>query len=180
MDDQEDSLPLIQFRSAKLADVPLLEHWQAQPHVIEAGIEDWPWHEELQEHPPWREQLIAELDGRAIGFVQIIDPYLETTHYWGTIDPRMRAVDIWIGEAEDLGNGYGTTMMKLALKKCFSAPDVSAVIIDPLESNKRAQRFYQRLGFEFCENRYFDDDFCSIFKLTRSVWTALVSDTPRF
>ena len=39
--------------------------------------------EELKRNPAWREQLVAELDGKAIGFVQIIDPYLEDSHLVG-------------------------------------------------------------------------------------------------
>ena len=46
----------------------------------------------------------------------------------------------WIGEAADLGRGYGTQMMRLALDRCFAPPEVSAVIIDPLASNTRAIR----------------------------------------
>lgn len=48
--------------------------------------------------------------------------------------------------------------------------DVTAVIIDPLVSNVHAQRFYQRLGFKFVENRMFDEDHCAVYQLTRSDW----------
>lgn len=91
----------------------LLEYWEDQDHVQAAGIHDWPWKEELAEAFPWREQLIAVLNNKPIGFVQIIDP---------------------------------------------------------IESNKRVHRFYQKLGFKFVENRYLDDDYCSIFSLSREDW----------
>ncbi|MBW4489639.1 MAG: acetyltransferase [Trichocoleus desertorum ATA4-8-CV12] len=54
--------------------------------------------------------MIAEIEGRAIGFIQIIDPTLEESHYWGDIAANLRAIDIGIGEATDLGKGYGTKM----------------------------------------------------------------------
>lgn len=43
-----------------------------------------------------------------IGVIQVIDPAGEETQYWGNIGEGYRAIDIWIGEAEDLGKGYGT------------------------------------------------------------------------
>ena len=82
----------------------------------------------------------------------------------------MRAIDIWIGEPTELGKGYGTTMMRLALARCFADPAVTEVLIDPLTSNTRAQRFYQRLGFKFLEHRRFGDDDCSVYRLDRDDW----------
>lgn len=79
----------------------------------------------------------------------------------------MRALDIWIGLAADLGKGYGTNMMKLALYKCFEPPEVNAVLIDPLKSNYRAHKFYERLGFQFVEERMFGEDNCRVYQLTR-------------
>ena len=43
--------------------------------------------------------------------MQIIDPLAEPTHYWGEVEPNLRALDIWIGEKDALGRGYGTAMM---------------------------------------------------------------------
>ena len=59
-------------------------------------------------------------------------------------------------------------MMQLALARCFSDPLVTAVLIDPLASNTRAHRFYKRLGFQFVERRWFDDDECFVFRLNRA------------
>ena len=95
----------MQLRPATLDDLALLQHWDTQPHVAAIGGEDdwFDWLTELAQSPEWREQLIAEVDGRPIGIVQIIDPKLEETHYWGEIEADLRAIDIWIGEAADLG-----------------------------------------------------------------------------
>ncbi len=55
----------INFRLATIADLALLRHWDTQPHVIASDPdEDWQWEIELHRFPSWREQLIAELDGR--------------------------------------------------------------------------------------------------------------------
>ena len=107
--------------------------------------------------------------------MQIIDPHNETTHYWGEIEPNLRAVDIWIGDAGDLGKGYGETMMRLAFRLCFADPAVTAIIIDPLASNTRAHKFYQRIGFKPTAASGFgdDDDVCLVHKLTRQDWRKL-------
>lgn len=163
--------PSIRLRKALPADRDLLERWQRRPHLIEAGIGgDWGWQAELARDPEWREQLIADCD-RAIGFVQIIDPARDDSHYWGEIESRLRAIDIWVGEPEYLGRGYGSAMMRAALTRCFADDGVDAVLVDPLASNTRAQRFYRRFGFEFVAPRRFGDDDCHVYRLTRAVWS---------
>jgi aminoglycoside 6'-N-acetyltransferase len=162
---------VIHLRTATLADLDLLRYWDEQPHVISADPnDDWGWEVELSLTPDWREQLIAEIDDRPIGFIQIIDPVLEDSHYWGDIAAGFRAIDIWIGAEADLGKGYGTTMMRLAIDRCFAVPTVTAILIDPLANNTRAHRFYERLGFQFVERRHFGDDDCYVYRLNRSDW----------
>jgi aminoglycoside 6'-N-acetyltransferase len=151
-----------------------LRRWDAKPHVIYATGADgesdggWDWDYELPREVAWRELLIAESDGRSVGVLQIIDPQTEETHYWGDIESGLRAIDIWIGEEEDLGRGYGTQMMRLALARCFADQTVRAVLIDPLASNTRAHRFYERLGFRRVDRRTFGSDDCYVYRLERS------------
>ncbi len=162
----------ITLRLATIKDLPFLEYWDEQPHVIASGHdEDWDWAYELQRLPPWREQLIAEVYGRPVGCIQIIDPAEEESHYWGSVADNLRAIDIWIGERNDLGRGYGTVMMKLAIDRCFSNASVIAILIDPLESNTGAIRFYERIGFQLVEKRRFDDSDCLVYVLNRADWT---------
>jgi aminoglycoside 6'-N-acetyltransferase len=160
------------LRPASPADLPLLRSWDAKPHVIAASGADgaFDWEAELPRCVGWRELLIAEVDGRPVGVMQIIDPTEEETHYWGEIASGLRAIDIWIGEELDLGRGYGTRMMQLALARCFVEPTVRAVLIDPLASNTRACRFYERLGFRPIERRTFGDDDCMVYRLDRHIW----------
>ncbi|MGB3694815.1 MAG: GNAT family N-acetyltransferase [Spirulinaceae cyanobacterium] len=158
----------MKLRPATPSDLTLLQHWDKQPHVISSDPnDDWDWQIELNRNPDWREQLIAEIDYRPIGCIQIIDPAREDSHYWGEIEANLRAIDIWIGEETDLGKGYGTKMMHLALARCFADPLVTSVLVDPLASNTRAHRFYERLGFQFVEKRQFDDDNCFVYRLNR-------------
>lgn len=111
--------------------------------------------------------MIAELNKEPIGVIQIIDPYLEETHYWGKIEPNKRAIDIWIGEEKNLNKGYGTEMMRLTIDRCFENPDVTGILIDPLKTNTKAHRFYERLAFIFLEEKKIEDTVCYIYELKR-------------
>lgn len=164
--------PHVKLRLAALADAPTIEAWDREPHVIAASGDDpmYDWRTELPRTVPWREFLIAEVNSRPIGVMQIIDPELEESHYWGDIAPNLRAIDIWIGDAADLGRGYGTEMMRLAIARCFAPPEVRAILIDPLVSNTRAHRFYERMGFRRVDRRSFGEDDCYIYRLDRDHW----------
>jgi aminoglycoside 6'-N-acetyltransferase len=163
----------VRLRAAVPEDLATLRRWDEQPHVRAADPnDDWEWERELGRNPPWREQLMAELDGRPLGFVQIIDPEKEETRYWGDVPAGLRAIDIWIGEAEDLGKGYGSEMMRQAIGRCFADPAVQAILIDPLASNERAHRFYERIGFRYQERRRFGEDDCFVYRLDRGDWRA--------
>lgn len=173
---------MMRYRKATMDDVELLRRWDEDPSVVDSDpMGEWNWEAELSKDPDWREFLIAETAGVAIGFLQIIDPELEETHYWGDTGSGFRAIDIWIGSPLWRNKGYGTLMMHEALRRCFAPPDVHTVLIDPLESNVGARRFYERLGFEFVENRMFDDDACAVYQMTRSRWQekALIPGTYR-
>ena len=86
---------MLHLRPATTSDLALLRHWDEQPHVLASDPnDDWAWEVELTRSPDWREQLIAELSGRPIGFVQIIDPAREESHYWGDVPEGLRALDI--------------------------------------------------------------------------------------
>ena len=162
---------VISLRPAKLADLDLLKYWDEQPHVITSNPNDqWDWDTELRNNSEGREQLIAEIDSRPIGFIEITDPAHDESNYWGDVEANVCAIDIWIGQEKDLGKGYGTKMMQLALAKCFADTLVTAVLVDPLASNIRAHRFYKRLGFRLLEKRWFNRDECLVFRLSRTDW----------
>lgn len=164
-------IPAMRLRPAILDDLDLLRRWDAAPHIIASkGTEDWGWERELDRDPDWREQLIAEVDDVPIGFIQIIDPAREDSHYWGDRPDGLRAIDIWIGEENYLGRGLGTAMMRMAISRCLADPSVDGILIDPMATNDRARRFYERLGFRFVENRRFGDDDCAVYRLERGDW----------
>ena len=164
----------MRLRPATRADAPLLRRWEAAPHLAGAlgdpGFNDWDWENQLGRAVPWREMLIAEAEGRPVGFVQIIDPAEEETGYWGDCPQGLRAIDIWIGEPDCLRRGFGSQMMRLALGRCFADPAVTAVLVDPLADNLAAHRFYEALGFRSEGPRMFGPDACIVHSLDRAGW----------
>lgn len=170
------------LRPATLDDAPLLAAWDQEPHVV-ACVTDDPeattafqgadWTQELRSQSDAFQYFVAEVGGRPIGAMLDIDPAREPYGYWAPIDAGYRALDIWIGEADALNRGYGTRMMTMAIDACFARPEVTAILIDPLNSNADAHRFYQRLGFRPVERRLFnDEDDCLVHRLERADWEA--------
>lgn len=152
-------------------DVGMLGKWDDDPDVASAlggPAMDWyDWPLELARDVPWRELLIAEEDGRPVGFVQLTDAAEEESHYWGDVDEGTWTIDVWIGSPNDRGRGVGTEVMRAALARNFDRHDAAAVLIDPKVTNRRAIDFYLRLGFEPVGERDFGDDIGLVMRLGR-------------
>lgn len=171
----------VSLRPATVADAPTLAAWDLEPHVIACSSDDpeeevafggIAWAEEIADSAYDSHYLIAEVAGVPVGVMQVCDPHMEPTHYWGEIERGLRAIDIWIGPAEWLNRGVGTAMMTQAINDCFAEPEITAIVIDPLNTNVAAHRFYQRLGFVVEGRRMFDEDDCLVHRLTRANWNA--------
>lgn len=169
----------VTLRPATVADAPMLAGWDREPHVIACSSDDpedevafggIAWAEEIADSAYDSHYLIAEVEGVPVGVMQVCDPHTERTHYWGEIEQGLRAIDIWIGPAEWLGRGVGTQMMTQMIDRCFAEPDVTGIVIDPLNSNTGAHRFYRRLGFTVEGQRMFDEDDCLVMRLEKADW----------
>ena len=169
------------IRIATADDIPVLERWDVDPDVIAATSDDpdakqafdgaiWP--DEIAANNDVSCYYIVELGGRPIAAMQVIDPQLEPSHYWGEAEANLRAIDIWIGAKADRNQGHGARMMAAMIERCFADPDVTAILVDPLNSNQAAHRFYQRLGFKVVGRRFFEKDDCLVHKLARADWNA--------
>lgn len=170
----------VRLRPATVADAPMLAAWDREPHVIACSSDDAEaevafggeidWTDELGSSAYELDYRIAEVEGRPVGVLAICDPHTEPSHYWGEIEPNLRAIDIWIGPAEWLNRGVGTVMMSRIIDECFATPEVTGIVIDPLNTNVAAHRFYQRLGFVAEGRRMFEEDDCLVHRLTRADW----------
>ena len=65
---------------------------------------------------------------------------------------------------------YGAPAGRRVTMRALAEAGVTAVIIDPLNSNTAAQRFYQRLGFVEVGRRMFDQDDCLVMRLEKTDW----------
>jgi aminoglycoside 6'-N-acetyltransferase len=163
-------MPII-LRPATAADIPLLEAWDEEPVVAASDPnDDWDWPQTLA--TVGLENLVAESEGRPIGFIQITDLARDESQYWGPPQAGIMAIDIWIGEADARGRGQGRAMMSLAIERCFSDPAIETILIDPIASNLEAIAFYRRMGFSEVGLRRFGDDECLVHRLTRAEWVA--------
>ena len=155
----------------RLDDVVWIEVWDRDRDVVAAiggGASDWyDWPAELEREVAWRELLIAEEDGRPVGFVQLADAVEEESHYWGDVEPGSWSLDIWIGAPGDRARGLGAQVMRAVIDRCFGRHGAERILIDPLVTNDRAIAFYERLGFEPVEERDFDGDRCLVMRLVR-------------
>jgi len=157
------------LRAATLDDAPLIKIWDLDDAVGYSGGDDdnHDWDYELSRSVRWREFLIAEVDSVPIGMVVIIDALQEESHYWGEeVPPDAWAIDIWIGDQANRSRGHGTKMMKQALNRCFTERGASVVMVDPLQSNRRAIAFYRRLGFKDVGPRRFGNDDCLVMSMS--------------
>ena len=150
------------LRRASRTDIPTLERWDSAPHVVAVSGDDEPWEWEREIDVPWQEVWIAEVGGRPVGVVVLLDAQAEPSHYWGEVSPGTYAIDIWIGEQDALHQGYGAQMMRHAIDRAFKEHQAREIVIDPLETNTEAIGFYKHMGFGVVGPRRFGTDDCVV------------------
>lgn len=177
---ERTGVPGLTVRPASLRDVEVLRRWDEDPDVLASDpYDEWEWATELQRSPEWREVWIGELWGRPVGCLQLIDAAEEESHYWGEVERGAWAIDLWIGEAADRSRGHGGELLRFALGRCFGVRGATAVLIDPLESNVRALRFYEREGFVPVGRRWFSRDLCVVHRMERAAWERIAAARAR-
>ena len=76
---------------------------------------------------------------------------------------------IFIGEADELGKGYGTDAAKLAVRYAFEELKLHKLYLRVLADNERAIRSYQHAGFEIeaimKDEIYLDGKFCDVTRM---------------
>jgi aminoglycoside 6'-N-acetyltransferase len=136
------------FRPVTEKDFRLLERWLSEPHIAE-----W-WGDATEELAAIGEHmdsisvepLIVELGGRPIAYLQTYDPHLEDDHPYNDQPFGTLGLDLSIGEADLVGVGLGSAMLRQFIEELFDE-GTPRVIIDPDPANKRAIRAYEKAGF---------------------------------
>jgi aminoglycoside 6'-N-acetyltransferase len=127
---------------------PLLLSWLVQPHWRQWWGEP---DEELRliyavedgEHEPY----LAHVDARPVAYVQAWWPSQHPDLPWQHgLSRDTRGIDISIGDAADLGKGYGTLIIRHFAAKLF-AEGAPRLVIDPDLTNERAIACYLKAGF---------------------------------
>ncbi len=62
-------------------------------------------------------------------------------------DPGVRGIDQFLANAEQLGQGLGTRMIRAFIAQLFDDSTVTRVQTDPSPDNHRAIRSYEKAGF---------------------------------
>ena len=146
--------PRYGFRAVTRDDLPMLARWLTQPHMREWWGEPEQGVAEIGEaiESVETEPLIVELAGRPIAYLQSYDPHLEDGHPYQDQPFGSLGIDLSIGEAELLGQGHGSAILRQFADQLF-AEGAPRLIIDPEPRNARAIRAYEKAGFRHFDTR---------------------------
>jgi aminoglycoside 6'-N-acetyltransferase len=150
------------------AHFPLLLKWLEMPHVKEWWDKDGKWTEELIREKygsyvngfkrleladkvikkPIHAYIITS-DNDPIGYIQYYDAYdfsREQGYILKELPSSLASIDLFIGEKEYIGKGYGPKIMDKFIQD-YIFKDFDAVFVDPDLRNKGAIKAYEKSGF---------------------------------
>jgi RimJ/RimL family protein N-acetyltransferase len=152
---------VITFRALAEADLPLVHAWLNNPEVARwygLGFENQtsPSLEDVKAYYAARmvEEApvilyIIQLSGRPVGFIQTYrigdhKDYARALDF----DNDARGIDLFIGEDDVRGGGFGTRVIERFLEaEVFSRPGVATAVLAPDPDNARGIRCYEKAGF---------------------------------
>ncbi len=149
----------ITFKEFTLEDVPLYYEWAEREHVKNIWF--------LDGYQP-KEFILKKIEGngidypfvildegKPIGHIQFWDVHArdllekEEVDYFTGSPPGTFGIDLFIGEEEYLGKGYGTEILRKFTRLLFEKYQAQKIVIDPNADNIRAIKSYQKAGFKF-------------------------------
>lgn len=141
----------ISFKPLKSSDITRLHHWTKQPHVRLwwHDPEDWESFKEKFERKitsPHRLCFIINVDEHAIGYIQAY--HAHAFPEWFDEDKGTFGMDLFIGDPEYLGKGYGSLVVRQFTDHLFNLPTVKKIVINPNINNVIAIRAYEKAGFK--------------------------------
>lgn len=169
----------IRLRAVTRSDLPQFIEWLNDPEVragllmhLPLSIEDEEaWFENMIKSPAAQHPMVIEVRSGE-GWKMIGDCGFHL------IDWRIRSAElgIFIGEKSYWGQGYGTEVMRLLLKHGFNTLNLNRIALEVFETNPRAIRTYEKVGFVhegrrrqdmFKDGRYID---VLLMSVLRSEW----------
>jgi RimJ/RimL family protein N-acetyltransferase len=145
---------VIAFRQLTAADLPMMHDWLQRPHVAEWWGPTPTLDEIVEEFTPLTaadggdKGYIALQAERPIGYIQSYVVKDSGGGWWeGEEDPGARGIDQFLADADQLGRGIGTDMVRSFVARLFDDPAVTRIQTDPDPRNARAIRCYEQAGF---------------------------------
>lgn len=136
-------------------DLPLLHDWLNRPHIVEWWGGERPTLAEVRSR--YRPKTLADaavtayiamLGSRPIGYAQSYVAMGSGEGWWeDETDPGVRGIDQSLADANDLGKGLGTQLVRALVAHLFRDPAVTKIQVDPAPHNLRAIRCYEKAGF---------------------------------
>ena len=172
-----DPLMALAFRPMQQADLPTLHEWLCRPHVAE-WWKPTPSPGELEEEYAEHFAGISGVtpyfvlaDGAPMGYIQSYTALGSGGGWWpDERDPGVRGIDQFLANAEDLGQGFGTLMVRAFVDQLFTDPDVTRVQTDPSPANHRAIRCYEKAGFRALHEIDTPDGRAVLMIVDRTAW----------
>jgi len=145
--------PAFSFQPLTHADLPLLHEWLNRPHVAEWWDDQRDLESVLRTFgadlgSPMIAMFLAYLGADPVGYIQVYRVMGADPEWWTEeTDPGARGTDQFLANAEQLGQGLGSSMVRQFVARLFADPEVSQVQTDPSPRNGRAIRAYEKAGF---------------------------------
>ena len=139
-----------------IRDSDQLLRWLAQPHVAKWWGDAGRAMQHARECAPESQALIVA-DGTPVGYLCWQEPAkeeLETANL-ADLPGRLVDIDIFIGDADLLGQGVGSGGLRLLLARLRRDPSIAFAGLGTAVSNTNAIRCYEKAGFRL--NREFED-----------------------
>jgi aminoglycoside 6'-N-acetyltransferase len=130
------------------ADLPQIRRWLALPHVAEWWGDPCTQYALLRsdlDEPAVRQFIISNA-GAPIGYLQCYG-LTEWNSGFGPQPAGTLGIDLFIGNPEILGRGYGSALVRSFADDLLTS-GVPRVLGDPDPNNARAIRAFQKAGFE--------------------------------
>lgn len=124
----------------------MLRMWQSYPHVKEWWGQDEPF-DEAGLHDARISRWIVDLNGRPFAYMQDYTVHGWEEHHFGSLPPKSRGIDQYIGDPSMIGLGHGTGFIRQRMLELFLS-GVPVIAVDPHPANTRAIASYRKLGFE--------------------------------
>lgn len=149
----------IAFKEFNLEDVPLYYEWAEKDHVKKIWFLDGYQPKEYIlkkiegngiEHP-----FVIMIDDKPVGHIQYWDIHArdiinkDKKDYFTGSPSGTYGIDIFIGEIDYVGKGYGAKILSAFVQLLFDKYGAKKLVVDPSIKNTNAIRCYEKVGFKF-------------------------------